>query len=69
MQSDDEVQAQNLISPLSKLFEKKRIKSLEKTLTLVLDRLEKIVSSVDTTVDIQQREIIHLIVSLEHLLM
>ena len=49
MQSDDYAEAQNLISSLSKLFEKKKsIKSIEKTLTSVLDRLEKIVSFVDT---------------------
>ena len=54
MQYDDEVEAQNLISSLSKLFEKKKlVKSIEKTLISILDRLEKIVSFVDTSIDIQ----------------
>ena len=55
VQSDDEVEAHNLISSLSKLFEKnKLVKYLEKTLTSVLNHLEKIVSSIGTTIDIQQ---------------
>ena len=55
-QSDDEVEVLNLISSLSKLFEKKKsVKSFKNTLTSVLERLQKIVSSVDTTIDIEQQ--------------
>ena len=57
--SDDEAEAQNLISSLRKLFEKKKsIKSLEKTLTTILDRIEKIVRPIDTPSDVQQHAIV-----------
>ena len=53
VQSNDDVEVQNLISSLSKLYEKqKSVKSLEKTLTSILDRLAKIVSFVDNFGDI-----------------
>lgn len=56
VQLDEEDEAQNITSSLSKFLEKKKsVKSIEKTLTLVLDRMEKIVSPIDTLVDIQQR--------------
>ena len=47
MHSDkEEVDGQSLISSLSKLFEKnKSAKSLEKTLTSVLDRLAKTITT------------------------
>ena len=52
VQLDKEDEAQNLISSLSKFLEKKKsVKSIEKTLTLVLDRLEKTISSMDTFVE------------------
>ena len=54
-QSDEEDEVRNLISSLSKFLEKKKsIKSIEKTLTTILDKMEKIVSPVDTSIDIQQ---------------
>ena len=40
VQFDDEIEAQNLISLLSKIFERKKsLKSIEKTLSLFLDKL------------------------------
>lgn len=58
-QSDDEVDAGSLISSLSKFFEKKKsIKYLEKILASVLDRLPKIVTTIVSTFDVQQRETI-----------
>ena len=52
--SNDEVEAQNLLSSLSKLFEKKKsIKSMEKTLTIVLYKLEKLVKPVEKPTSIQ----------------
>ena len=55
-QSDEEDEAKNLISSLRKLLERnKSVKSLEKTLTIVLDKMEKAVSPIDTLADIQQR--------------
>ena len=59
VQLDEEDEAQNLISSLSKFLEKKKsIKSIEKNLTSVLDRLEKTISLVDTPTNIQHREAI-----------
>ena len=54
--NDDDDEAQSLLSSLRKFIEKKKlVKSIEKTLTSVLNRIEKVVSPVDTPVDIQQR--------------
>ena len=54
-QSNEEDEAKNLISSLRKLIEKnKSVKSLEKTLTIVLDKMEQVVSPVDTPTNIQQ---------------
>ena len=51
--SNDEDEAQNLISSLSNFFEKKKsIKLIENTLTSFLDRLEKKLCFVDTSIDI-----------------
>ena len=53
-QSNEEDEAKNLISSLRKLIEKKKlVKSLDNILTTVLDKMEKVVSRVDTLVDIQ----------------
>ena len=52
---DDEVDTQSLISSLSMLFVKNKfVKSLEKTLSLVLDHLDKIVTITKSSLDIQQ---------------
>ena len=55
-QSNEEDEANNLISSLRKLLEKRKlVNSLEKTLTTILDKMQKVVITIDTPIDIQQR--------------
>ena len=52
--SDDESKAQTLLSSLSKLLEKKKyVKTMEKTLAFVLDKMQSIITPVDTPTDVQ----------------
>ena len=54
IKSDEEDEVQNLISSLSKFLEKKiLVKSIENTLTSILDRTKNIVSPIDTPTNIQ----------------
>ena len=54
VQFDEKIEAQNLISSLRKLLEKNNsIKSIENTLSSVLDKTQGIIRPVDTPTDVQ----------------
>ena len=51
--SDDECEAQTLLSSLSKFLEKKSVKAIEKTLVLFLDKMQSIIRPIDTPTNVQ----------------